>query len=123
VTPALALLVDALAAYRLTRLVTADTITEPARGAIIERAYRADRVTHREGVSLVAEPGGTWSEVALNDPEPPKLAELVTCRWCAGMWVSLGVVAARRLVPRAWRPLADTLALSAAAALLARLED
>lgn len=119
-TSALVLAVDALAAYRLTRLVTADTIAEPARAVVIQAGYERER----PGVEVPEPgPGSTWTEVALNDPDPPRLAELVTCRWCAGFWVAVGVVAARRLAPRAWRPLADALAFSAAAALLARLED
>jgi len=115
------LAIDALAAYRLTRLVTADTIAAPIRDRWVEAAYvaqgRAEQ--HRPHPELP----NAWSEEAMADDDPPKLAELVVCRWCAGMWVSLGVVAARRLAPRAWGPLATALALSAGAALLARLED
>lgn len=112
------LLIDALAAHRLTRLVAADTITEPVRARIIEAAYlQAGTVElHRP------EPPETWDDVVHADPAPPKLAELITCRWCAGMWVSLGVVfIARRF--RWWPALADALALSSAAALLAAVED
>lgn len=106
------LLIDALAAYRLTRLVTADSITEPLRAAVIASTYA-------EGL----DEGETWDEVVMNDPRPPRLAELVTCRWCAGVWVSFGVVAARRFAPRLWDPIARALAMSAGAALIAGLED
>ncbi len=123
-----ALLLDALAAYRLTRLATADTILSGPRDKLVRDAYARDgrlaeatELADDEGVHL-AEPGG-WAELAPLDPKAPKLATLVTCRWCAGMWVSLGVVAARRLCPRAWAPLATALAYSAGAALLAGLED
>jgi hypothetical protein len=112
---------DALAAYRLTRLVTADTIADPLRDRWVEAAYVAQGRGERNRPS--PDYPGAWAEVALTDDQPPKLAELVVCRWCAGMWVGLGVVAARRLAPRLWGPLADALALSAGAALLARLED
>lgn len=118
----LALLLDCLAGYRLTRLVTADTITEPARAAWIEAAY-VGQDCYQEARALVEQDGGSWDEVVQNDPHPPRLAELVTCRWCAGMWIGLGVVLARRLAPRAWDPLARALTVSALAALLARLED
>jgi hypothetical protein len=129
---ALQLATDALAAYRLTRLITADTITAPLRDRWVEAAYvaqgRAEANRPRGPVTITRQGAtltypGDWAEVALADEQPPKLAELVVCRWCAGMWVALGVVAARRLAPRAWTPLATALALSAGAALLARLED
>ena len=55
--------------------------------------------------------------------DPPKLARLITCRWCAGVWIAGAVVAARTIAPRGWDPVAKGLALSAGAALLARFED
>jgi hypothetical protein len=120
VTP-LEVVTDALAAYRLTRFVTADGLTDHPRDRIVEAAYvtvgRAEQ--HRPHPEV----RGAWSEEAMHDPDPPKLAELVTCRWCAGFWLSVGVVAARRVVPRWWDPLATALAFSAGAVLVARLED
>lgn len=129
----IALVLDALAAYRLTRLATADTILDGPRAAVVRLAYErqdwpdgqgsgAPATVWQEQLERVANAGG-WSEYAMDDPDAPKLATLVTCRWCAGMWVSLGVVAARRLFPRTWPPLAKALAFSAGAALLAGLED
>lgn len=60
-----ALLVYALAVARVTGLIVADSITEPAREALI-----------------------SWL-----DDRPKTLgnaiATLITCPWCAGMWVSL----------------------------------
>lgn len=113
------LAVDALAAYRLTRLVTADSITQAPRDALIEATYTA--AGRAEDMRSGADAQG-WQGVAEADPDVPKLAELVTCRWCAGMWVSLGIVlVARRF--RWWPPIAQALAMSAAAALLAQLED
>lgn len=53
----------------------------------------------------------------------PFLGSVTSCRWCASVYVGFGVVAARRYLPRAWAPVAEALALSAGAALLARLED
>lgn len=113
------LLLDSLAAYRLTRLATADKLTAPMRDVLIHRAYSAvGRDLDDTGAPVV-----DWTEYALADEDAPKLAVLVTCRWCAGMWIALAVVAARRLFPRAWSPLAEGLAFSAGAALLAGLED
>lgn len=119
---------DGLAAYRLTRLVTADVILAGWRDKVVFEAYRkggdvgrVEAVAEAEDIDL-REPGA-WSDAAQVDPYAPELATLVTCRWCAGMWVSLGVVAARRYAPRLWGPLAQALAYSAGAALLAGLED
>lgn len=59
------LLIYALAVARVTGLIVSDSITEPVRDKIIE-----------------------WL-----DDQPRSLgaflAELITCPWCAGMWVSL----------------------------------
>lgn len=61
----LQLLVYALAVTRLTGLVVSDSLTEPARDWIIEHL----------------------------DDRPATLgqaiATLITCPWCAGMWISL----------------------------------
>ena len=108
------LVVDALATYRLTRLATADVISEPARMAVLRRAG-ATPAPGQEDL--------TAQEVVEALADPPKLATLVTCRWCAGMWIAAGVATARRLAPNAWEPVGRALALSAAAVLLARFED
>lgn len=62
---AVLLLIYALAVARVTGLIVADAITEPIRDRIITRLDDA--------------PGsaGEW------------FATLITCPWCAGMWVSL----------------------------------
>ncbi len=65
IPPAVALIVYALAVARLTGLIVADSITEPARDALI--GWLDDR------------PKTLGSA----------LATLITCPWCAGMWVSL----------------------------------
>lgn len=85
-----ALLVDALAVFRLVRLVVADRIlTRP-------RAFISRRSNNRRGVA----------------------AYFVTCPWCVGTWLAAGVVVARLLIPEAWAPVAVGLALSATAAVL-----
>lgn len=114
------LLLDALASYRLTKLVVDDQLTAEARDAVIRWAY--DRAPAKPNVPAPAvdvTAPGSWADVVAEDDDPPKLAFLVTCPWCAGMWVSLGAVAASSLAPRAWRPLRRALAMSAAAGLIA----
>lgn len=115
----IALLLDALATFRLTKLVTHDTLTVEARESLIAGAYRwAGR--EEWGREQLISNCPSWAEdVVPNDCDPPKLAVLVSCPWCSGMWIAIGVVALRRLVPRWWAPLAKALALSAAAGLTA----
>lgn len=76
-------LVDALAAYRITRLLQQDTL--PVAADIRE---------------VVSDYGGPF-------------AEMYECPWCLGFWVSLGVVLSRRLFPRAWSLVATAFAASA----------
>lgn len=82
-------LFDALATYRLTRALTEDVIGRPVRQAALKRYGN-------EG-----------------------LGYLVECPWCSSMWIGLGVVLARRLAPRLWGPVAEGLAFSAVAGLVA----
>jgi hypothetical protein len=113
----LVLLTDVLATYRLTRLATVDVIAEPARRAVLRRtgALPAD--------ATVEEDPRVTQDVVEDLEEPPRLATLVTCRWCAGVWIAAGVSVARLVAPAVWDPVARGLALSAGAVLLARLED
>ncbi|MCU1498600.1 MAG: hypothetical protein JWM47_2553 [Acidimicrobiales bacterium] len=113
---ALDLLVDAFAAYRLTRLATADVISEPFRRSMVGRALGW-------GPEELAAASPTAQEAVDALDHPPKAARLITCRWCAGMWIAGGVVAARQVVPGAWAPVARALAVSSVAVLISRLED
>lgn len=102
------LVVDALALARLTRLVTKDTITEPLRDEWVAEAYE------RSGRDLPPFPD--------LDPDPPKMAAFITCPWCTSVWLAAGVVAARRLVPSLWDPVARLLAGSQIAGFIANLD-
>ncbi len=90
--PTADLVLDALAAYRVTRLLVSDGIVDRQRGAIVDRLRRGG---HR------------------------KLVELSECPWCIGFWVACGVVAARRAIPRTWAPVAEAFAFSAVSELVA----
>lgn len=115
---AIDLAVDALAAYRLTKLATDDAITEDPRRWLVERSYRwSYRV-----LPVGSEGAPTAVDLVSLDDDPPKLAILLTCRWCMGVWVAAGVTAARLAAPATWRVAARGLAVSAAAALIAGLE-
>jgi hypothetical protein len=110
------LAVDLLATHRLTRLATADVLTEPLRERLVCAAYR------RQGDTGSA-PATGWADYAEADPEAPKLASLLVCRWCTSIYLGALVVAARRVAPRPWGYLARALAASSAAALLAAFEE
>lgn len=120
-------IVDAIAAHRLTRLVTRDRVMRPVRARVIAIAYGTDEWSWPNGTVPVGELDAMsereWDERPGNDDDAPALAEFVGCRWCTGVWISAFVVVARRYAPGAWDPLARLLAISDAAALLARLED
>lgn len=90
------LVVDGLATYRLTHLIVDDSIAAPVRSGLLRFARAL---------------GGA--------PLQEEAAELLSCYWCAGMWISAGVMGARALAPRAWRPAAAALALSAITGMLA----
>jgi hypothetical protein len=79
------LIVDGLAAARITRLVTTDTF--PPAKALREAWVRK----FGQGSSL---------------------ADLIECGWCAGFWIAAGCRAARRLVPGWWGPVAEVFAVA-----------
>lgn len=128
------LALDALAVHRLTRLVTADSITRPMRALAIGLAYepadtklRIEAMNGSLGSQAQVDAGWItwttdreWEDRALADDDAPMLAELVTCRWCAGMWVALGVAVVRRT--RWWRAMRVVLALSSLGVLIAGAE-
>lgn len=92
---ALVLLVDVLALYRLTRLVTRDEILRPARERLLDVAE-----TRR------------WARGAY----------LLECPWCVSPWLAAGVLLARSSAPLPWHLLALVLALSAVAGVLSERE-
>ncbi len=87
-----ALAVDALAVYRLARLVIDDTILDAPRDAVHRRLAAGGPVAH-------------------------KVAEGLDCYWCAGLWIACAAAAARRT--RAWRAARYPLAVSACVGILA----
>lgn len=91
------LVVDALASYRLTRLIVEDKITDGIREKVRHAAMRS-----------VDSPGTA-----------AKINTLLSCPWCVGWWVACGVVVARKVAPRIWEPVATALALSATTGIIA----
>jgi hypothetical protein len=85
------LLVLALATFRVTRLVTTDTVLSRPREWL-------------------------WSKFP---PESSWLGYLVSCDWCTGVWVGSTFAVAHTIVPTVTYPIALALALAAVAGILA----
>lgn len=79
-------LILGLASFRLVRLVLYDTIAEPFR-----RLFTMDNQNEQQTVSL-------WTGVRY------LIAYLLTCPWCAGMWIVAFLFAIH-----IWVPIADPL--------------
>jgi hypothetical protein len=83
------LIVFALAAFRLTRIITTDTIADNFRQWL-------------------------WSKY---DPST-KLGYLITCNWCTGFWVSVLIVLGALVLPQLTFVVSLVLAISALVGLL-----
>lgn len=133
------LIINALAAYRLTRLWVSDAIPPLPRLRlwIEDRASDLWGPNRRKAASLQKDPVGRYEEYPggsdqreadektrrLYDHTPP-LAYLVTCYWCSGFWISLFVVLLASLLPPVvWAIPAAALAFSAVVGLLASITD
>lgn len=86
---AIELIVDAVAVFRLTKLVTEDVITQDIRDFIFKKT-----------------------------PRGSKLRVLITCGWCSSFWAAVVIVALRRAHPASADIVSTTLALSAATGVL-----
>lgn len=111
------LTLGALAAYRLTRLVTTDTITDPLRQAVFDRwPPTLDRARHRWNPTLetlVERPVGTTPRVI-------RASTVLDCPWCAGIYVAAATTALLR-----WErsePVIVSLALATAVGFLAGVD-
>lgn len=94
---ALSVALDAVAVYRLVRLLQQDQITEVPREAFIRRYG-------------VVRHGVDWGALA-------------SCPWCLSVWIGAGVVLARTAAPRVWGMAARGLAFSAGTGVISGLID
>lgn len=92
-------LIDALAVWRLTRLLTLDGITAELRELVTE-----------------------WTETGPQSTAKEKVAELIGCPHCVSVWAALGLVYVVRDEPW-WPRMADALALAAVSSLIADGRD
>lgn len=125
------LLIDLLAVYRLTRLVTTDVFPPilAVRGWILRRWPDEETQFGDSEVQVIEELDqavvgkvpvvpykmGWWVAA-----RPHWLGELITCPWCASVWLAGAVALVRDFT--IWRWLAFVLAASAVAGLLATWE-
>jgi hypothetical protein len=111
---------NALVAYRLTRLWIEDALPPlpRVRQYLGRRAYeRWTRQTHPAEATTAR-----WSEIddlkRAYDDTPP-LSYLLDCYWCSGFWISLAVFLVASLIPlTVWILIAVPFALSAVVGLL-----
>lgn len=82
--PVFGFLLATLAAARVTRLVTTDTITAPLRDPLLFRVLRS--ASERRAIASGEEVG---------DPRPWRtwIYTLLTCHWCIGFWICAITVA------------------------------
>lgn len=118
--PWFALVIDALATFRLTRLVSKDVIVRGPREWLIARSYRHER--DAPPGSQPIDPGD-WDAFAASDDNAPKLAKLLTCPWCVGVWMAAGVTALRSWLEDPWSPVAWIAAVAAVAGALTVATD
>jgi Protein of unknown function (DUF1360) len=95
---------SALATHKLSRLLAKDPVTSPLRAPF----------TSYEGTSGPAE----LHEEVRGDGARKAIGELVTCPFCAGLWVATGFTAGLVYLPRATRLATGTLAALAGADML-----
>lgn len=110
------LLINALAAFRLARLVVADDVPPMprVRDVILRRAMARWRKRHL--------PHGADRTRDLYGDEPP-VATLISCMWCSGWWVALAVSVLALVAGPWWYLLGAPLAVSAVVGIAAAYVD
>jgi hypothetical protein len=111
---ALSFLILALASYRLTRVVTDDTITDAARAWVWRRAYIVSAYDSERDQETTMTRSVAWSW----------LYRLVSCPFCVGWWVSLACYWAWWYSAWAWmRPALSAVAVAGGQAFISSRRD
>lgn len=113
--------IEALCVYRITRLVVEDYLFQVQREAIIRFAYQ--RKGHSTGAHV---PPGGWIRQLEDDDAPPHLAYLITCPWCASMYVAAVVAGLGAIFVTDWGvaiTVAAAFAVSAVCGLIATFDS
>jgi Protein of unknown function (DUF1360) len=106
------LTVNCLAVFRLTRLISIDTIMERPRKRLLDTATR---IAFEDATSNHNRPTPITTNVF------GKAWEMITCPWCLSVWLAVPVVAFTKLIPGVWLYPALALALTAVTGLLSEL--
>ncbi len=109
------LIINALATYRLTKLVNEDVLTSGLRERFIRRQFRKAGRYHEVEWDV---PERDVGSLPPTEEPAPKLAYLVTCPWCVSPYVATGVVLAATFAPKQWKKAARVAAFSAVAGIL-----
>ncbi len=110
-----------LCAYRLTRIVTLDTFTEPVRERIYDRwppDYERSRWRYNPTLQAVV------LRAPKEDPCPKvhPIGQLVECPWCIGAWLSGAVVVAAAFVGSVHLPVLTWFAVSTLVGLIGEID-
>lgn len=111
------LIINALAVYRLSILVSKDKVTKPMRERIwgLGRYRKKVFATSSEMINYLTE--GTRARAART------LYELVICPWCLSVWFGMAVVALTALAPALWQYPAAALAISGVTVAITRRQQ
>lgn len=86
------LLEAAAATHRISRLIVTDSLFEPVRDAWVKLSY---------ALAMKPEPEPSeykeLAEVAMDDPNRPKMVELAACVHCVGVWAAVLVLVLRKV--------------------------
>lgn len=110
-----------LASYRLTRIVTIDTFTEPIRERLYDRwPPDIDRAGWRYNPTM----RGVVKRAPADKPFPAVswIGQLVECPWCVGYWLSGAVVLVASLVGSVPLPLLVWFAVSTLVGLIGEVD-
>lgn len=100
----IAILIYALATYRITRLVVRDAIFASWRDIVRDRGYRT-----RTGTALN---GDVTTQITVKNRFFSWLHDLITCEWCTSIWSAALVVLMANYQPSWWHYVCYGLALS-----------
>ncbi|MGL4818452.1 MAG: DUF1360 domain-containing protein [Bacilli bacterium] len=98
------------ASFRLTRLIVFDTITKFIRAPFINEWEQVDEHGNVEQFMQIKGTGlQAW------------VGKLLSCYWCTGMWVSIGLYTGYMLIPQVALPLISILAIAGVSAIVETL--
>ncbi|MFD2679729.1 DUF1360 domain-containing protein [Bacillus seohaeanensis] len=101
------LLIMGLAVFRMTHLIVFDKITEFLRAPFFDEEKEISE-SGEEEIYLIPKKGG-WKGF---------IAELISCYWCTGIWVTVGLYIGYSWIPIIAGPFITILAVAGVAAIL-----